>query len=147
MYETSANMGGSSGSINAFLVGDREKDWIVDSGATNYMVSDINMLDKKQEVNKNKTRKVHLPNGGVAKVTHIGSCRVGQAGTIDNVLYIPDFKYNLLSVAKITRALNCSVCFFPDFFMFQDLYNGDVKAIGREDDGLYLLSQRRKNEE
>lgn len=60
--------------------------------------------------------------------------------TIEHVLYIPQFRYNLLSVSKITKALQCFVAFFPDLCIFQDLYTKMVKAISKEIRGLYLLA-------
>lgn len=33
------------------------------------------------------------------------------------------------------------VAFFPDFCVFQDLYTGQVKGIGKEDRGLYILTR------
>jgi len=59
-----------------------------------------------------------------------------------NVLHVPDFKFNLLSVSQITKALSCVVLFFPEFCVFQGLYNGKVLGIGRERDGLYLLQEK-----
>lgn len=56
-----------------------------------------------------------------------------------NILYVPDFRFNLLSVSKLTRELSCSVNFFPDFYVFQNLYNDKVKGIGKERGGLYVL--------
>ena len=48
-----------------------------------------------------------------------------------NVMYIPEFKHNLLSVSKLTMELNCSVHFYPDFCSFHDLFSGRVKGIGK----------------
>ncbi|XP_070019435.1 uncharacterized protein [Nicotiana sylvestris] len=42
-------------------------------------------------------------------------------------------------VSQATKQLNCVAAFYPNFCVFQDLYNGKVKEIGKEDDGLYLL--------
>lgn len=55
------------------------------------------------------------------------------------MLYVPNFKFNLLSVAKLTKELKCIANFFPDFCVYQDLWNGKVKGIGRERGGLYML--------
>ncbi|XP_070003163.1 uncharacterized protein [Nicotiana sylvestris] len=52
-----------------------------------------------------------------------------------------DFKFNLLSVSKLTKDLWCSVTFFPDFCIFQDLYSGRVMRICKEHNGLYLLKE------
>lgn len=40
---------------------------------------------------------------------------------------------------KITKELHCFVAFFPDFCVFQALYNGLVRVNGKEDHELYLL--------
>lgn len=54
---------------------------------------------------------------------------------------MPGFKFNLLSVSKITKELCCSVTFYPEFCTFQDLYSGKVIGIGREHEGLYWLQE------
>ena len=59
---------------------------------------------------------------------------------------MPEFQFNLLSVAKLTKELQCCVSFFPDFFIIQDLFNGKVKGIGEERDGLYTLNTNIKEE-
>ena len=61
------------------------------------------------------------------------------------MLYVPTFKFNLLSVSKATKQLNCCISFYPDFCTFQDLSNGRVKMIGREQHGLYLLKEHNVN--
>ena len=58
------------------------------------------------------------------------------------MFFIPDFKYNLRLVSKLTRELSCFVSFYPDFCLFQDLSTGKVKGIGREKDGLYLMNSK-----
>lgn len=56
---------------------------------------------------------------------------------LKNVLYIPDFRYNLMSKSKLTGDLNCVILFYPKFVVFQDLYSGNPIQIGRELSGLY----------
>lgn len=34
------------------------------------------------------------------------------------VLYAPNFTLNLLSINQLTKNLNCSVIFFPSYFLF-----------------------------
>lgn len=124
----------SKNELNAFKSG---INWIIDSGATCHMTSTLASLDNVDDSNKNVGRGVHLPNGQITLVTHSGSC-----GKLDNVLVVPDFKYDLLSVSQLTRQLQCSVCFFPEFCVFQDLFNGEVKGIGKEIEGLYYFSNQ-----
>ncbi|XP_019232509.1 PREDICTED: uncharacterized protein LOC109213202 [Nicotiana attenuata] len=77
--------------------------------------------------------------GNVVTVSHSGNTTVLKDHNISDVLFIPDFKYTLLSVSQLTKELQCLVAFFPDFCIFQDLYNGHVLGIGKEEHGLYLL--------
>nr|XP_016467023.1 PREDICTED: uncharacterized protein LOC107789679 [Nicotiana tabacum] len=138
MPEASANM---AGSINAFFVDGNNHEWIIETGATNYMTSNLDILKNKLEVAGIHSKKVHLPNREVSNVTHMESCNIENAGRIDNVLYLPKFKYNLLSVSKIIKELSCCATFYPDFYLLQDLCSGKVKVIGKKMRGLYLLPQ------
>lgn len=92
--------------------------WIIDTGATNHMVASLDILSDIEKVKTNHDRKVQLSNGRVTMVSHIGNCKITDTGVINNVLYIPDFKHNLLSVSMITRELKCFVSFYPDFCLF-----------------------------
>ena len=60
--------------------------------------------------------------------------------TLHNVLYIPSFPNNLLSISTITHPLNCVVIFYPFHCVFQDLRTGQRIGLGRENGhGIYEL--------
>jgi len=44
-----------------------------------------------------------------------GSVLLEEKASLKDVLYIPELNYNLLSVAKLCRDLNCAVTFFDIF--------------------------------
>ncbi|XP_070049281.1 uncharacterized protein [Nicotiana tomentosiformis] len=52
---------------------------------------------------------------------------------VQNILHIPEFKYNLLSVSKLTKKLQCLAAFYPDFCIFQELSSRKVLEIGKEE--------------
>ena len=59
---------------------------------------------------------------------------------LQNVLYIPGFPANLLSISAITKALHCGVFFFPHHCIFQDLDTGRRIGLGHENGrGIYEL--------
>nr|XP_016467178.1 PREDICTED: uncharacterized protein LOC107789823 [Nicotiana tabacum] len=128
-----------TGTPKALLVSDEPYEWIIDTGATNHMVYDIDMLNKSSITEIEKPKKVFLPNGDITQVTHIGASSLSDKNTITNVFYVPQFKFNLLSVSKSTKELKCSVTVFPDFCFFQDLFTRKVREIGKEEDELYIL--------
>ena len=103
------------------------------------MTSHTNLSINKHPLPTDAPRSVQLPNRYSTLITHTGSSNMTSQDIINNVLLIPDFKFSLLSVSKITKDLQCAVCFYPDFVTIQDLSSGQVKVIGREQAGLYLI--------
>lgn len=138
--DSSTNMEGND-VITAFSVESNCKEWIIDTEATYHMTSNLNLLDNTVKIGEPKEKKASLLNGSFTYVTYTWSCRLNDKEIVSNVLYIPDFKYNLLSVSKLTKELKCSALFFSEFCVFQDLYSGKVRGIGKERGGLYLLTQ------
>ena len=55
---------------------------------------------------------VELPNGGHAEIQSMGFMKLSKNMTLEDVLYVPSFKLNLLSISKLTQALNCNVTFY-----------------------------------
>ncbi|XP_075111764.1 uncharacterized protein LOC142181950 [Nicotiana tabacum] len=72
-------------------------------------------------------------------------CQLDGGNTINNVLCVPVFKFNFSSVSQLTKAVNYCAAFFPNFCIFQDLFTGRVKEIGKEEEGLYMLHSQRRN--
>lgn len=62
--------------------------------------------------------------------------------TLQDVLFVPQFKYNLLSISSLTKDPNIGVKFFTDHYIIQDLCSW--KMIGMADmmDGLYIINTR-----
>lgn len=83
---------------------------------------------------------VKLPNGNHLSVSGKGSVVISDNLTLHNVLYVPNFHFNLLSISKFTKSHNCCVTFYPHYCTFQDLKSGKTIWIGKERQGLYFLS-------
>ncbi|XP_019246415.1 PREDICTED: uncharacterized protein LOC109226067 [Nicotiana attenuata] len=132
--ECSTNMAG----IMTLLSNIPLTSWIVDSGATHHVAHDKRIMS---DIKQFEGHGVQLPTGNKAEITYTGKATILGGKCIKDVLHVPDFKFNLLSVAKHTRDLTYTVKFFPDFCMLQGLYNGKVLGIGRESDGLYILKE------
>ena len=58
------------------------------------------------------------------------------------VLYTPECPFNLISISKITRTLNCSIIFSDKFVTLQDRSTGKTIGIERESQGLYHLTSQ-----
>lgn len=76
--------------------------WILDSGATNHMVHSLNFFTSITSIVQISIR---LPNGDMAKVTHI-----------ENVLFIPTFSFNLVSISKLIQNLSFYCIFLSRYY-------------------------------
>ena len=83
---------------------------------------------------------VDLSNRGRAKIDYVGYMRVIDDVTLDDVLFDPKFKVNLLFISKLTKALNCNGTFYPNFCVVPDLTLKRTIGWGRQNNGLYFLS-------
>lgn len=137
--ETDTTQTANAGIVNTSPLTNVNASWIVDSGASDHMTSDLGLLYNCHAVLNPEKNKDYLPTGNVVSVTHKGNSSILNSHPISNVLVLPDFNINLLSVSKLTKELQCSISFFPNFCIFQDLSTSMVKGIGREDHGLYIL--------
>ncbi|CAN1760934.1 hypothetical protein LINPERHAP1_LOCUS7722 [Linum perenne] len=80
---------------------------------------------------------VRLPDGGLVPVTHVGTVRFNCGLTLNNVLVIPSFKFNLLSVSRLVEHGLYTALFSSKSCVFQD--NKSSRKIGTAElkDGLY----------
>lgn len=91
------------------------------------------------ELANSDVRQVQLPTGETRRITNLGSSSILDSQAIKEVLYVPHFRYNLLSVSKITKKTVLFISFLSDCCVFQDIYSEKVKGIGRVDHSLYVL--------
>uniref|UniRef100_A0A803MJC4 Retrovirus-related Pol polyprotein from transposon TNT 1-94-like beta-barrel domain-containing protein n=1 Tax=Chenopodium quinoa TaxID=63459 RepID=A0A803MJC4_CHEQI len=112
-------------------------EWILDSGESDHMISNDKLLDESAPVKGNT--KINLPNGGTAKITHIGIVLLKNGLHLKNVMCVPEFKHNLLSIHKLVRDEKCIVKFQPELCVIQDSVTLKTRALGRASHGLYYL--------
>lgn len=72
--------------------------WILDSGASHHVCNNINKLKNVRNAGANEV--VVIPDGTCLKVEKIGDVEISKSLKLENVLYVPDLKCNLISVKK-----------------------------------------------
>lgn len=117
-----------------------DRSWILDTGATDHMICNPNLLTTSVAVTH---RTVHLPNGALAAVTHVGSIHFTDF-VLHNVLCVPSFRLKLISISKLTRHSHCRAIFDDNICMFQDRQSGKMIGMGIERGGLYYLDTTHK---
>ena len=112
--------------------------WIIDSGTTNHVTSSTEFLVPK---NLPRTTTISLPNGGQAHIESIGSLHITPHIKLDEALKVPQFRVNLISISKLTQALQCIMIFFSDFYVVQGATTRKTIGLGKQYNGLYYLTQ------
>jgi hypothetical protein len=84
---------------------------------------------------------VKLPNGKFAAVTHIGIVQILANLILTDVLCVPSFSFNLLSVSKLIKSITCCFILFANFCFIQNLKSWMTIGLGELKDGLYYLVQ------
>ncbi|XP_019258315.1 PREDICTED: uncharacterized protein LOC109236575 [Nicotiana attenuata] len=113
--------------------------WIIDSGATDHMTFIKSLLF--DIITLPIPYLVSLPNGYIVKVTNVGSLALFPDLILHNVLYIPSFKHNLISVHKLLNHCDDVVQFTKSACTLQGPSVKKPVVLGRLDTGLYKLFQ------
>jgi hypothetical protein len=114
------------------------KSWIIDTGATDHMVSSIIHFTSITNV---ISTHVKLPNGKLALVTHIGIVKLSNTLILADVLYVPSFSCNLISANKLLKNIRCCFIFITGFCFIQSLAPWKIIGLGKERHGLFYLQQ------
>ena len=94
-----------------------ENTWIVDTGASDHMCHNKDLFISLEVLVV--PHLVNLPNGTFMTVTHVGTVMINNTLVLRGVFYIPGFKYNLLSVSKLSTQHNFLVVFTPEYCIVQ----------------------------
>ena len=110
--------------------------WILDTGATYHVCYS---LSEFQRYNRIKPIIINLPDGSKLNAQIAGTVFFSENLYLTNVLYIPSFKFNIISVSKLTKDLNCKVTFSSSMCQIQDM--ASMKMTGAADikAGLYAV--------
>jgi hypothetical protein len=111
--------------------------WIIDSSTNEHIIGSSTSLFDYHLVDT--PHNVTLANGSLSTVAGSGHTHLCPDIKLLFVLRVPGFSFNLLSISKITKALNCFVSFYPSFSIFQYLKKWRMIGMGHEVGGLYYL--------
>ncbi|KAL2902613.1 Retrovirus-related Pol polyprotein from transposon TNT 1-94 [Bienertia sinuspersici] len=137
-YDTDEEMDQSySGMACCFHVKVIEGAWIIDSGASNHMTGDMKRMC---EVKRSKYEaKIGLPSGETSVINHTREVSLNNGMVLRNVLHVPSFRHNLLSVSKLVQEENFKVEFHSTHCVIQEKNGGKIRGVGRALNGLYYL--------
>ncbi|XP_074287775.1 uncharacterized protein LOC141612925 [Silene latifolia] len=109
--------------------------WIIDSGATDHMTGHKHYFDCLELLRKPIL--IGLPDGSSQLVTYGGHITLESGIRLHNVLYVPAFKHNLLSVGKLLSTTQLLIRFFVDKCVIQDPASSIPVGVGLQERGLF----------
>ena len=86
--------------------------WLINSGATDHMTGNSSLFTTFQSHPSTST--VTLIDESTSCILGLGTIHPTPLITLTTVLSLLQFSFNLIYVTKLTRALNCSISFFPN---------------------------------
>ncbi|KAF3663230.1 putative acyl-activating enzyme 9-like [Capsicum annuum] len=113
--------------------------WILDSGASDHISDNQNLFSNL--IHSTTYTGVTLANGSRTTVKGIGDMQFLSSISLNSVLFAPECSFNLISVSKLTKHLNCGVNFLADSVVVQDRRTGKTIGTGYESQGLYHMSK------
>ena len=114
--------GETSTPSTSVLIASHDISWVIDSGALAHMTRTPSIFTSYHP--DSSIPNVHSADGHPCLVHGSSTSRATTTLPLHNVLYVPGFPTNLLSISAITKALKYGVFFYPYHFIFQDLSTG-----------------------
>ena len=112
--------------------------WILDSRASNHLSGHKDHFSSLTFTSP--LPMVTLANRSQTITKGFGSACPLPSLPLTFVLYVPDSPFNLISISKLTRDLNCLITFSDHYVTLQNRSTGQTIGIGRESQGLFHLS-------
>jgi hypothetical protein len=109
--------------------------WIIDNGATDHVCAALSLFTAYRQVS---SIPVKLPNGNIVTTDIVGDIDITLEITLKNVLYMPHFSFNLISVSRVAHDLECVFAFTDNMCYIQNSMQRMIGS-GRMVNGLYYL--------
>lgn len=137
--EISANLGKASGarfSISINPAFNLSRYWMVASGSTSHKCSNQSALCTLLPI---ENAYVTLPNHIQVPIRPIGNVKIWSNLMPNDVLYVSQFKFNLLSISALIRNSSWWVKFLTNSCMVQDFTTSRMISRGKRKVDLYVI--------
>ncbi|KAK9743216.1 hypothetical protein RND81_03G225200 [Saponaria officinalis] len=132
---SSSNFAGTTAHLPVFVTCNGS--WILDTGASDHMCFNRDLFSDITTVSRPYA--ISLPNGQFITIDSVGTVPISSEISLQNVLFVPSFKYNLFSISKLAKQFNSIISFTPIFCFMQGSSTKTPLILGQSVRGLYLL--------
>ncbi|CAH9105058.1 unnamed protein product, partial [Cuscuta europaea] len=113
-----------------------ELGWLLDSGASYHMTARADLFYKIDKLNPIP---VTMPDGKITYATCVGEIHMSPKIHIKNVLLVPGWNCNLISVARLIDDIKCEIYFANDICVIQDQPSRMPIGVAKRKGGVYYF--------
>jgi hypothetical protein len=111
--------------------------WIIDSGASSHMTGNYLLFDSYSKTDE--PHFVTIADGTNSRVEGIGTVKLNDKITLNNVLFVPKLSCNLFSVSQFCKKEKCTANFSENYCEFQGLESLEKIDSAKKMKGLYFF--------
>lgn len=111
---------------------------MIDIGATYQKTYSTEFLQGIVEVHRISFT---LPNNTRAVVTHRGMTKIADGIVLKDILVVPTFNFNLMSVSRLLKDTNLKLIFKKGGCRIMDYSQNKVVGIAKDSEGLYSFNE------
>ncbi|GKV30743.1 hypothetical protein SLEP1_g39523 [Rubroshorea leprosula] len=115
-------------------------DWLLDSGATNHVTTDLANLALHSEYHG--PDELQIGDGTVLNITHVGHTTLSTPSyslPLKDILCVLQASRNLISVSQLCKSADVFVEFHPTFFLVKDRRTRETLLRGKNTHGVYHI--------
>lgn len=91
------------------MAGKERVQWILDSGASHHMTPLFSILKEARKLDN--PFYIIVPTGNTVLVEKMGNIQIDECIELKNLMHVPEFNCNLISIHKLTRDSDCIVTY------------------------------------
>lgn len=100
------------------------------------MVSSVSVLTSITSI---VTSSVRMLNNHFASVTHVGTMQISPSILLTNVLMVPSFSYNLISISSLLKHISCCLILLGQYLFIQKPRTWTTIRLAKESSGQYFF--------
>lgn len=112
--------------------------WIIETGTTYHIIHPYDMFTS---ITKTLNTSIKLPNRDTVAISHLGTIQISKKLLLKDVLCLPSFAYNLLSVNILTSSQKCFFIFLSENCYIQEITPWRMIGIAKRVARLYILQK------
>ncbi|KAK8921731.1 hypothetical protein KSP39_PZI020888 [Platanthera zijinensis] len=111
--------------------------WLIDTGATDHITYNLKNFTSYHNITPIP---ITMPNGTHTLANISGTVHLSSSLILFDVLYVPSFTVNLISVTKLTSNLNCFLVFHNNSCSITQMPTNRMIGIAKQQAGLFILA-------